>query len=636
MYENKEDTLSNQLAPGDVLIVVPPTAPTEIPSFAAHLLQACCRRAGITVKVFYANLHFSGLIGPGLSKIIAALEGLMSTGERLFCASAFGLPPMGRNVHRLIDPDWFPDHRWQRKNETAGREMSGTLAPFRKWMLSVDWQHVEKQAAQWVESAAEQIVRMGYQVVGCTNTLAGLSPGTALLNHVKQANPGIITALGGSLCEGEMAEGILSLKTRIDYIFSGESDLTFPAFARDLLAGKRPKEKIIRGKPVMHLDEIPLPDYREYFQQVEHFSLKPPPGGSFPIIYETSRGCQWGKCAFCALSGERKPFRVKSPGIVINDLKQLANRHPDNPVQMTDTYMPKQYFDTLFTRMVKDPPSARIQYEVNPDLTLDQVITLKQAGVTEIKPCIESLSTSLLKRIRQKGTIRQNIALLRYACSVGVDVWWNLLFGIPGDQVCEYEEMLELIPLIRHLPPPVRLASTEITRFSLYQAAPETFGISNLRPAEFYHDVLPSDCQLEKIAYFFSGDFEAQSYEHPEIFARLRSEFQAWIRAWEPHESNPSKVQNPTFHLECKHKTPGRFVLHDTRGLPGRPARMVVDREQAGVLLVARPWNDSPLLQWAVDSRSAVLRESWLVPLATARPELLQEFEFDYAKKSNG
>jgi hypothetical protein len=301
---------------------------------------------------------------------------------------------------------------------------------------------------------------------------------------------------------------------------------------------------------------------------------------------------------------------------------------------MADNVVPLQYFETLFPRMSEVFPTVSLQYTVNAGLTCEQVMALKQAGVTNIIPGIESLSPRLLKRMRKNGTVRQNIALLRYVRSVGISAQYHLLFGIPGDQLREYEEMVELLPQIHHLHPPVRLLPVELPRFSLYQTAPETFGISNLQPAELYKDVLPSNADLEKIVYFFSGDFESQAYEHPDILAALRKEFKAWINAWQTGRADRTNASPPRLHLErnSKSKTPGEFVLHDTRGLPGRPEIMGVDRRKAGILLTARPWDDSSELQWAVDAELGIVKESWFIPFATSDPYLLLEFEREQHK----
>jgi len=617
--------ISDLLVPGDVLLIVPPMAQTDMPSLGVHLLKACCLRSGIKLIIFYANLHFCSLIGTKLYRAISNLEGLMFIGERLFARAAFNSPPLGWNVHRLIDPDWLPDHLWHKKNGITSREMLKSFAPLRQWILTVDWQHVENQASQWIKSVTEQIAGMDYRVVGCSITSGRLAPSIALLNHVKRVSPHIITVLGGALCEDEMAEGILSLDTGIDYIFPGESEIIFPSFFHDVLAGKRPKDKIIYGKEMANLDETPMPEYGEYFHQEANTISTLSHGNTIRLPYETSRGCHWGKCNFCGLNGKGKSYRIKSPSIILQELEKLTKQYPVTHIHMTDTFMPQKYFETLFPRMAEMLPSICIEYELTPNLTLDQLIALKQAGTSFIHAGIESLSSSILKRIKKCVNLRGNIAFLRYVRAVGFDIFWQILFGIPGDQICEYAEILELMPLICHLPPPFRIVPVEITRFSPYQTTPETFGISNLRPAELYIDIFPAHAHLEKIAYYFTGDFNAQSHEHPEILAALEKGLQNWQNAWRPDASNPSNFEPPMLYLE--RQTSGQFVLHDTRGLPGRPEKMVVDREKASVLSVSRPWDESPVLRWAIDAKLGVLRESRFIPLATAEPEIMKNFE---------
>lgn len=625
MLELREKELAEQLASKDALIIVPPGAPTDTPSLAPHVLQSCCQSVGITVGVFYANLHFAGLIGVNLYINITSVGQMASIGERLFCASAFDLPPMGRNIHRLISSDWLPDHIWQKRGEVAFKKISENFTPIRKWVLSVDWQHVENQASQWTQFVAEQISGMDYPVVGCSNTNGELAPCIALLDKVKHAAPHIITVFGGALCEGEMAEGILSLDAGIDYIFSGESDITFPAFVQDVLAGRRPNGKIIYGNDVMNLDEIPAPDFREYFRQAELFSINPPTGTSFAIPYETSRGCRWKKCKFCGLNGDKKSYRAKSGDKVLRDLEYMSHLHPGSPMHMVDNMMPQSYFSTLFPRIPEVLPSLRFQFELSANLALDQVVALKQAGVYCIQPGIESLSPSLLKRMAKGTTIRHIIATLRYARALEIDVWWNILYGFPGDQVHEYEDMIGVMRLIHHLSPPGEVPSMRIPRFCPYQAATDKHDILNLRPAAFYEDVLPDHAEKEKIANFFAGDFKAQSYEDPEIISNLMKEFNNWSRAWGRDKADPENRQPPILHLE--RQSSGGFVLRDTRGLPGRPGKMVVGSEKAGILLKARPWENSPQLQWAVDAKLAIVKESWLIPLATAEIDILKEFE---------
>ncbi|RPI71368.1 MAG: hypothetical protein EHM45_23660, partial [Desulfobacteraceae bacterium] len=285
------------LDPVDVLLVVSPTAMTDLPSPGVHLLRACCREAGIHIELLYANLLYSRLLGVELHRSIS-LDWHLLMGERLFAAAAFGdeTLALAPAAAKFSDPGWVPDHLWKIKEKTTtdqkfcggpgggfSKEPPGrrrlksilTVPPvpepvvsFRKWQAGVDLSRLETLTSDWEHDLARRIVGRGYRIVGCSTSCGGLLPCIALLEAVKKANPTIITILGGPLCEGEMAEGIVTLKTHIDYIFSGEGEITFPAFVQQVLAGNPPKERILCGQPVHDLDTIPVPDYRTYLEQV--------------------------------------------------------------------------------------------------------------------------------------------------------------------------------------------------------------------------------------------------------------------------------------------------------------------------------------------------------------------------------
>ena len=70
-------------------------------------------------------------------------------------------------------------------------------------------------------------------------------------------------------------------------------------------------------------------------------------------------------------------------------------------------------------------------------------------------------------------------------------------------------------------------------------------------------------------------------------------------------------------------------MLLDTRGLPATREISFLTRAQAGVVLVGTRQERTREAEWALEHRYAVEVDSAIVPLATAAPELIQEFEAD-------
>jgi ribosomal peptide maturation radical SAM protein 1 len=470
----------------------------------------------------------------------------------------------------------------------------------------------------------------------CEQTAASV----ALLKRIKKLRPDVVTIIGGANCEGEMAEGIASLTSAIDFIFSGESDVTFPAFLQELRSGHRPAGRILSGKPFTELDRSPTPSFADYFRQFELLlprcdeTSKLWDGIRVPL--ESGRGCWWGQthhCTFCGLNRLGMVFREKTSVRLLGEFEQMVAEHPFEMlrtdklrISMTDSIMPRSYFRTLLPRLQREAPKVSLQYEQKANLSLEQVLAIRAAGIDQIQPGIETLSTSCAKRMRKGVTASQNIDVMRYAVSAKLAINWSLLTHFPGEEAEELRGMLALVPLLRHLAPPGIMAPISIDRFSPYFDHPDDHAVTNVRPIEDYADVLPAHVQARSVAYFFTADYDCASNRHPEIVSRMKEEVAAWRAAWSKKTALPMlSVQRASSVYGASVGTD--FVLIDTRGLPGTAPVRPLTRDQASSLLVKRRLTDGESGGWAVDDKLAVVLDGCVVPLATAEPEILLEFE---------
>ena len=599
------------LRDGDALIIVPPFAGLDRPSLAAHVLQACAAAAGVRVRVLYANLLLAAEIGELNYEAVCYSPSGALLGERFFASAAYGIPPFGHDTAYKNYFDNSPDR--------YDDEVTLDLA---------DLQRLEPEMRKWLDAVAGAAAARGYKVVGCTTTFEQTAASVALLNRVKQLSPETVTIIGGANCDGEMAEGILSLGAEIDYVFSGESESSFPDFMLRVLAGERPEERIIRGEPCMDLDALPTPDFTEYYEQFaaalpESEFLK---SGFILLPYETSRGCWWGEkhhCTFCGLNAQTMSHREKSPDRVVEELQLLLAKHPTKKVCVVDNIMPRSYFKTLLPRLAAEVPGLNAFYEQKANLSLDNVLDLVAAGVCDIQPGIEALSTNLLRLMDKGVSAKQNIALMRYARSANLSLTWNLLYAFPGDRLEDYEQTLFLVPLLRHLCPPAGLSFLSLDRFSPYYDFPERYGITNVRPMSGYAAVLPVHADVSKVAYHFVGDYRSASREATELIEQLDKEVKHWIELWgQEEEALPALAITPLGE--------DTYFLYDTRGLEGTDQIQFIDREQASVALAGRTLKErDEVVEWALDARLVVEVDSSFVPLATAEPAVLREFEME-------
>jgi ribosomal peptide maturation radical SAM protein 1 len=517
----------------------------------------------------------------------------------------------------MFDPDWAigPDKKWRIRHDFSSCRYQEPIMP-------EQLRHWERHTEHYLQGVATAVSERRYRIAGCSTSFEQTAASVALLNRIKALRKDTVTILGGANCEGEMARGMGSLSSSIDYIFSGESEGTFVKFVRDILAGLRPQGRILCGEPWRDLDALPTPTFVEFYQQRRQFLPRSElPGEHTEIPYETSRGCWWGEkhhCTFCGFNEKAIVFRQKSPQRIIQDLHTLLDTHPTKKVSMTDSCMPRAFFKTLLPRLTGEFPGMTVFYEQRANLSLPQILALKRAGITSIQPGIESLSSRLLRLIKKGVQARQNLLLLRYARSAGVDLQWNLLWGFPGDDVKAYEETLAILPLLHHLQPPVGMVHLSIDRFSPYFSKPLEFGVRNIKPLKGYYDFLPAGADIERIASFFTAEYSCGAHEHIDVIRRLWEEMARWRAAWkQDHGAHKEDLK-----LFARR---GSFELVDTRGLWAKKRSFPLDDREASTLLTAGPYSGTALEAWAFEKKLAVIVDGWFVPLAVAEAELLLE-----------
>jgi hypothetical protein len=167
-----------------------------------------------------------------------------------------------------------------------------------------------------------------------------------------------------------------------------------------------------------------------------------------------------------------------------------------------------------------------------------------------------------------------------------------------------------------------------IHRFSPYFDRPADYGIKHFRPYGSYAQVIPAGVDPAQVAYHFVGDYECGSHQCLDLIAEIRREVETWREAWQAQiQLAPGlKIHTPPL-LTVTHEADGRWLLRDTRALPGVEEQSWLTWSQAAAALAARPFTPSPEITWALERKVGVLLDGWYVPLATAEPELLQQFE---------
>jgi len=501
-----------------VALVSMPFAPVLMPSIGLSLLKASLGRAEISANIFYFNIRFAELLE---EKLYSRVSGETNThdliGEWIFSNSLFehqSAHEVERYVEEILRCQVAnSDSSWSRFAPLPENFIQEIIA-------------ARAKVETFLGECLDEVVNTQPGVVGFTSVFQQHIASLSLARRIKARLPSTFIVFGGANCEGIMGSELIRQFDFVDAVISGEGEIVFPELVRRILCNKSFGDlrgvycrtgshlSVLNGaekntSAIADLDSLPIPDYDDFFEQLSHSSLRLSKKPS--LLFETSRGCWWGQkhhCTFCGLNGETMTYRSKTAKRAMDELVYLCDRYPGYAVNVVDNILDMSYFKDLLRQLAERKLGLNIFYEVKSNLRKEQVRLLRDAGVLDIQPGIESLSDQVLQIMRKGVKALQNIQLLKWCKEFGIRPHWNLIWGFPGESLEEYEKMAGLIPLLAHLPPPSGTAKIRIDRFSPNFNDAEHLGFKNVTPYPAYHFVYPLSREaVRNLSYFFTFDY---------------------------------------------------------------------------------------------------------------------------------
>ena len=603
--EQLDNTTREQRAAWPTVLVSMPFMDVDRPSIQLGLLKAIGDVYGFPVRTLHANLDFAARIDADHYRILAERRGRL-VGDWLFSVEAFGSAAPDPGAHLL---DEFADEL---------SYVGGTPEEVRDRLLRIRNQDVPAFLDALLATFPWHEVR----VVGFSSTFQQNAASFALARRLKERYPNILTVFGGANLDGEMGLELVGSVDCIDAAVIGEGDSAFPRLLCALAAGTDPAavpgvacrvgQRVVAtppAPPLTRLDDLPAPDYGEYFERAESLGLLTRAGHrNVWIPFESARGCWWGAkhhCTFCGLNGTTMQFRAKSPQRVLDELAQQARRYRTFRFESVDNILDMSYLKELFPAIIDSNADYEIFYEVKANLSRAQLKLLAQGGVTSLQPGLESLSSHVLRLMDKGVRAAQNINLLRWAQYYSINVDWNILWGFPGESVQDYAEQAAVVPHLAHLRPPSSADRVWLERFSPLYSQPERFRLRHRTPERSYRYVYPDGIDLDRVAYFF--EYELDDALPDSAYDGLRRAVTAWSEAW--------KSDHPP--VLTYWSAPGFLQIYDGR-YPGREGTYAFEGVLADIYLAC---SDRPT------TASAVRDKLHLDLPVTAVEEIFGEFQ---------
>jgi ribosomal peptide maturation radical SAM protein 1 len=511
-----------------VAMVCMPFASVWRPSIQLGTLAPIVRAAGHRVSTFHLQLDLAALIGPERYELFADF-GREPVGDWLFTVEAFGSQAPDDASEEMLE------------SPAAGELLRG-LGWSRAQLLELRRTQVPRYF-DWLDRV---VAWDDYDVVGFTSTFQQNTASLALARRIAQRSSSTTVVFGGANLDGDMGLELLAISPWVDYAVVGEGEKTLPdllsALSRDEdatgvpgVAGRR-SGRVVAAVPralTTRLDELPEPDYDEYFTRGAALRVLEKRPYELRLPFESSRGCWWGEkhhCTFCGLNGTTMMYRSKSPARVRAELAHLRERYGISWFDAVDNILDRSYFRSLLLELAGDHRPYRLFYEIKANLDEEEVDLLVRAGVAEVQPGIESLSSHVLELMNKGVSAAQNVEVLRWFAARNMTVHWNVLYGFPGETAEDYTGQVALMRSIHHLPPPESVGRIWMERFSPLFSARDQFPARELVPRSGYRSIYPAGTDFSRIAYFFDYAF-ADALPDGD-FTELHEEVAAWRDEW--------------------------------------------------------------------------------------------------------
>lgn len=258
---------------------------------------------------------------------------------------------------------------------------------------------------------------------------------------------GIIIALGGpevAYCQRDILEN----NSFVDYVLSGEGEVTMPSLLRTLLKGEKPSAKgicfrdgentVISQSEAVDFENTASPYCEEYFGSL----------GARIAYIESSRGCPFS-CAFC-LSGRCGKVRNLPLSRVKEEMLLLTSKGAKTVkfVDRTFNCNAKRAYEILsfiheeYGKRI--PSGVCFHFEIAADILTEElfeIISTLPKGAVQFEVGIQSFNENTLKKINRKtntAIVESNVKrLLSYGnCHVHID----LIAGLPEEDCQSFIE----------------------------------------------------------------------------------------------------------------------------------------------------------------------------------------------------
>lgn len=495
-------------------VVVPPLYSTAYPQMGPPVLKGYLAKRGLRLDQFDLNVSFFEHLKKKVS-----LETVSNEGDQQRPREVEDLLLMyfaDRLARKLCEQGGFPGPRLPGGAASSVEQYNPEVGSGLGYLEIVNSSHdtiaefAAHRGANYYhtyleETGAHLELATGYDLVGLSVTgpsqfIAAL----AIAGRIKEANPDTRVVLGGpwaTMFASELA-GATVLHRFYDFVICGE--------------GERPLLGLIEGLDGGDLSHVPNlwicdgvePSAPSLMVRAEPEDFGPPDYDGLdldayraprPVLVQASRGCYWGRCAFCVHAAGVHSFdgrtRTRTVEEIVREVETLIERHSPGFLCFADVSLPPKILrgvsEAFVERGYRIPWYAFLRFEKAFDRSLLELA--RRAGCFLLHFGLESGSEAVLRRVDKGQDLQVARRILDDATDLGFRVTVHTMAGLPGETE---QDLQETIRLLGEYIPRVHDSFTEIFRLerdTRIHRDPARYGIEIRSGGRVFDSSIPFD-----------------------------------------------------------------------------------------------------------------------------------------------
>ena len=271
--------------------------------------------------------------------------------------------------------------------------------------------------------------------------------------EIKKVLPGCIVVIGGHHAT-EMPRNVLDCKD-VDIVIRGEGEESLPLLVEKLFRGdciddvpgiayRGEGGRIVVKAPAVigELESFPLPDLELIDKKWYRRGKK----GTVAVV--ASRGCPM-KCSYCSIAGSSVPYRKKSVGKVMEEIRQAVETWDAGFIDFEDENisLDRKWFRELLQGIVDLYGPGRLELRAMnglfpPSLDEETIGLMKKAGFRALNLSVGSSCIERLKSFRRANVAGDLDRVVSAAVKNGLESVCYIIAGAPGQTAKESLEDL--------------------------------------------------------------------------------------------------------------------------------------------------------------------------------------------------